>query len=250
MFTVLYIGVLTCLLADCGILKDEALRFPEPSVDNYVILKSAISEPMSSMSVCTWMKKFREPSQWHYFFSYAVPGMDNEILMSDQRRNLIGNQHLDVDDGFLLKNEWYHLCLTWSASSAMAEYYINGVRIKSWSNSHSIIRAGGILILGQDQDSLGGRFDVKQTFHGDIYQMNVFSRKLHQEEVGAMYYDGRCSELGSSVENDVVISWKDIKGAQRVGAIQTSSPECNSRSDHITLDKVRKLFSDGLEFLK
>jgi len=236
-------------LADCGI-KDEAkaLSFPEEvSVNNYIKLTSAIPKPLTAVSVCAWIKKSLDPRVQHMWFSYAVPSNDNEITLSDWRRNYIANiDNMEMDDVVLLKNEWYHVCLTWSASTGKMDYYVNGVLVKSKGTSASTIRSGGILILGQDQDSYGGSFDVNQAFGGDLYQVNVFSRKLLLEDIGAMYYDGRCSQLASSLVHDIVISWKDILGAHRNGAVQVTSAECNPRTDRTFLDKVTKLVLEEL----
>jgi len=230
-------------LASCG-LQDEgvALRFPqEVSLNNYVKLPSAISTPMTAVSVCTWMRKFLNPRVQHMWFSYAVSGRYNELMLSDWKHNIVGDKDvMDFSDIILLKNEWYHTCFTWSASTQM-DYYVNGVLVKSKSNSVSSIGSGGILILGQDQDSYGGGFDINQAFGGDLYQLNVFSRKLLVEDIAAMYYDGKCSKLASSLVHDVAISWEDVMGATRNGAVHEVSAECTVRSDRIFLDKVKNL---------
>ena len=38
----------------------------------------------------------------------------------------------------------------------------------------SSIQGGGTLVLGQEQDSVGGDFDLGQAFSGKIYELNVF----------------------------------------------------------------------------
>merc|ERR1712176_258482 len=90
--------------------------------------------------------------------------------------------------------------------------------------------SGGTLIVGQDQDTVGGGFDVNQAFGGDLYQLNVFSRKLRVEDIAAIYYDGRCNRLASSLLHDVVVSWEDFLGATRSGAVQEVSAECDERN--------------------
>jgi hypothetical protein len=231
-------------LADCGVQEEaKALRFPkEVALNNYVKLSSAISKPMTALSVCTWLKKFLDPREHHIFFSYAVSNRYNEIMMSDWKDQWIGNkEQLQANELILLKNEWYHVCLTWSASTRRMDYYVNGVHVETKSNGASSIGSGGILIVGQEQDSLGGGFDITQAFGGDLYQMNVFSRKLLVEDVAAMYYDGKCSKLPSSLVHDIVISWKDILGAPRSGAVHETSAECGARTGRTILDKMTKL---------
>lgn len=234
-------------LAEYGTMEDaKALRFPkEVSMNNYVKLSPAISKPLTAVSVCTWMKKSLDPRVMHMWFSYAVTDSANEIALTDWMHNIFGSTWMK-NHVILLKNEWYHLCVTWSASSSKMNYYVNGVAVDSINHSASSVRAGGILILGQDQDLYGGGFDVSQTFGGDLYQLNVFSRELLEEDVGAMYYDGKCSKLASSLVHHIVISWKDILNAPRMGAVHETSAECNSRTDRIFLDKVTRLVLEEL----
>ena len=40
------------------------------------------------------------------------------------------------------------------------------------------IRAGGTLVLRQDQDKLAGDFDLEETFVGELSQLNVWDRVL------------------------------------------------------------------------
>jgi len=231
-------------LAECGNKEEaKALRFPkEVSVDNYVKLTSAISEPLSAVSVCTWMKKFLDPLVDHFWFSYAVTANFNEIFVTDWAHSYITNTGFHKKDAILLRNEWYHLCVTWSTKTSL-DYYVNGVLVHSNganANAQSI-RTGGILILGQEQDSYGGSFDLSQSYGGDLYQLNVFSRKLPLDDVVTMYHGGRCGKPSSSLVRDIVISWNDVLDAPRSGAVNVTSVGCKFRTDRKFLDKVTKL---------
>jgi len=248
------IVLLLCIvgyLAECGLNGEaKALRFPEEvSLNNYVKLTSAIKNPLTAMSVCTWMKKSLDPRVHHYWFSYAVVdgGRYNELTVSDGQISIIGNSAVRAySDAILLKKEWYHLCLTWDAVSNIMSFYVNAVLAYSTSLSATSIGSGGILILGQEQDSYGGGFDKKQSFGGDLFQLNVFSRRLLVEDIAAMYYDGRCSKIASSLVNSIEISWKDILAAPRNGDVHEISVECDGRSGRSFLDKVTKLILQEL----
>jgi len=97
------------------------------------------------------------------------------------------------------------------------------------------------LILGQEQDSYGGSFDLSQSYGGDLYQLNVFSRKLPLDDVVTMYHGGRCGKPSSSLVRDIVISWNDVLDAPRSGAVNVTSVGCKFRTDRKFLDKVTKL---------
>ena len=86
------------------------------------------------------------------------------------------------------------------------------------------------MILGQDQDHPGGGFELGQAFGGELFRLNVFSKKLRVEDVSAMYYDGRCSRLPSTLVHDVVISWEDFLAGIKSGDVKEVSAECDESS--------------------
>jgi len=234
---------IAALLADSE--SSKVLRFPEKlSTSNYVKLKPEFFEVNSAVSVCSWVKssKSRKHSMT-FWFSYAAPHQTNMLLIGDWELYLNGASIVSWKNVIMVKNLWYHYCLTWSLSTKVMDFYLNGVLVQSRS-SGSTIAPGGIIVLGQDQDTYGGGFDVKQAFGGDMHLLNVFSRKLFPQEVAAMYSDGRCSRLPSTLMHDVVVSWEEFLGAQRYGAVQVVPTECGDRRNF--LGKVTQLLVQEL----
>ncbi len=45
------------------------------------------------------------------------------------------------------------------------------------------IPGGGVLVLGQDQDSPGERFDSSQSFSGKVTQFGLWDRVLTKDEI-------------------------------------------------------------------
>ena len=61
------------------------------------------------------------------------------------------------------------------------------------SRGHRIgytIRAGGSLVLGQEQDSVGGGFDSTQSFQGTLTNVNVWSYVLPASLCQSLAYQG------------------------------------------------------------
>jgi len=249
MFAVLVLSI-AGILADADNSVNLSLRFPEEvSINNYVKLNPDFSKLGTSLSICTWIKIFRNSREVHFWFSYAaVPSKTNEILLSDYDGLWLGSTGYNWKPVVMLKNEWYHYCFTWSGATKLMDIYLNGVLVKSQQSSASNIHSapGNVLILGQDQDTMGGSFDVKQSFGGDIHQLNVFSRKLRLEEVAAMYFNGRCSPVPSSLVYDVALSWETFLGAERYGDVKEVPAECKKCNDRNFLGKVAQLFLQEL----
>ena len=49
-----------------------------------------------------------------------------------------------------------------------------------------MIRGGGVLILGQEQDSLGGSFDANQCFIGELTGVNIWNHVINEQEINHM----------------------------------------------------------------
>jgi len=225
------IGILHVLLfreAFChGV--DRVLYFPkEVSVDNYVILQPDFQAAQDEMSVCSWLKVTGDSLlPW---FSYATKTETNAILLRAKAHNYISTTSASArfkwEEVTLIKNEWYNLCFTWKPRNM--DFYINGVKVVSEATAPAgRIRLGGTLVLGQEQDSVGGRFDIRDVFSGEMHNINVFKKKLSQEEVVGMFYDGRCKQVERSLRYQVILSWSDILRAERHGAVTDVEAGCD-----------------------
>ena len=83
---------------------------------------------------------------------------------------------------------WHHICLSWERSSGSWKFYKDG-EIKQqgtgFKRGHTI-RGGGSLVLGQDQDSVGGGYDADQSFKGMLSNVNVWDHKLTDTRIEEM----------------------------------------------------------------
>ena len=83
---------------------------------------------------------------------------------------------------------WHHICASWQSSSGSWKFYKDGVLKKEGTNlkrGHTI-RSGGTLVLGQEQDSVGGGFDADQSFQGMISNVNMWNLVLTDDQVEKM----------------------------------------------------------------
>ena len=81
-----------------------------------------------------------------------------------------------------------------------------------------VIRAGGALVLGQDQDSQGGSFDAKQSFIGEMTGVNIWDHVIKDQEIARM-----SKSCLTGVGN--VFQWRDFK-AHLKGSVQIIKPSC------------------------
>ena len=81
-----------------------------------------------------------------------------------------------------------------------------------------VIRGGGFLVLGQDQDSLGGGFEPDQSFIGEMTGVNIWSRVLVDQDIAAL------SKSCLAGEGDV-FEWSDFKNHTK-GGVQLIDASC------------------------
>ncbi|KAG7257489.1 hypothetical protein CRUP_031250 [Coryphaenoides rupestris] len=83
------------------------------------------------------------------------------------------------------------------------------------------IKPGGVLVLGQEQDTLGGRFDASQALVGELSQFNLWDRVLKPAEVAALA-DCSSAVLGS------VAPWTTWTWTSTAGATKESLDPCHA----------------------
>jgi len=82
---------------------------------------------------------------------------------------------------------WHHICVSWERSSGSWTFYKDGkIKQQGQLKAGHTIREGGSLVLGQDQDSVGGGFDADQSFKGMLSNVNVWDHKLTDTRIEEM----------------------------------------------------------------
>ena len=79
-----------------------------------------------------------------------------------------------------------------------------------------VIRKGGIFIIGEEQDEIGGSFTPTESFFGDMSQLNVWKRVLSSNEI----YDLTMSCKHAAGD---VLAWADFS-EQSHGNIMKTEP--------------------------
>ena len=80
-------------------------------------------------------------------------------------------------------NVWTHICITRTQGSGSIKTYKNGSLVTSVTGVTGTIASGGTLVLGQEQDAVGGSFDAGQAFSGNLGVMRFYNRELTATEI-------------------------------------------------------------------
>ncbi|XP_010904496.1 neuronal pentraxin-2 [Esox lucius] len=190
-----------------GFKSPEQFKLVLPLRTNYLYGRMTKSLPeMYAFSLCMWLRSSASPGIGTPF-SYGVPGQANEIVLIEWGNNpielLINDKvaqlPLSVRDG-----RWHHICITWTTRDGLWEAYQDGQKLGSGDNlaPWHPIKPGGAIILGQEQDMVGGRFDATQAFVGELSQVNIWDKVLKPADILTM---SNCS----SYTPGNVVSWLD-----------------------------------------
>ncbi|XP_041068211.1 mucosal pentraxin-like [Carcharodon carcharias] len=175
-------------------LERKSLIFPTKTSTSYVRLYPQDYPNLSAFTLC--LRAASEASHEYALFSYATSNHDNELLIW-QRSN--GGLSLEFGDAkvefFLPKMNALlrHICVTCESAGGMATFWVNGERsIRKVVKRGGIVHVGGVIILGQDQDSVGGGFDWSQSFVGEITDVNMWDHVLTASEIKAVSQGCHC----------------------------------------------------------
>ncbi|XP_073238519.1 neuronal pentraxin-2-like [Porites lutea] len=198
--------------------NDYALQFTSKGTSDYVIKRGTPS--LKAVTVCLWMKSSDKGTKGT-LLSYAASGSDNQLLLYNYKKFQLWtgqkyrNTAVSANDG-----QWHHICLTWENSAGSWKMYKDGKVAASGKgiNTGHVIRGGGVLILGQEQDSLGGTFDANQCFIGELTGVNIWNHVINEQEINHM-----TKSCLRGVGN--VFQWSDFKSHVK-GSVRSIKRSC------------------------
>lgn len=190
----LWVSIFTSLLSEAfgqADLKSKVFVFPRESETDHVKLIPHLEKPLQNFTLC--FRTYSDLSRSHSLFSYSVRGKDNELLIYKERVGeyslYIGNSKVTVHsvEEYLSP---VHLCTTWESSSGIAEFWVNGKPlVKKGLQRGYTVQAPPSIILGQEQDSYGGRFQKSQSFVGEFADLYMWDYVLTPQDILLAYRD-------------------------------------------------------------
>ncbi|XP_028830690.1 neuronal pentraxin receptor b [Denticeps clupeoides] len=214
-------------LTDFTYPKGYRLSFPVRTNYMYGTIRREIPE-MYAFTVCVWLKPTEAGIGTP--FSYAVSEQPNELVLLQgihKPVELLINDKVAQLPLSLPPGIWQHICVSWTLRDGKWKAYQGGTLrgqgegLAAWHP----IRPGGVLILGQEQDSLGGRFDASQALVGELSQFNLWDRILSPLEVA------RKADCSASAKLGNVSPWTDRDVDVFGGATKEPVDPCAHTSD-------------------
>ncbi|KAF5928953.1 serum amyloid P-component [Diceros bicornis minor] len=191
-------------------LNGKVFVFPRASSSDHVNLIPKLEKPLQQFTLC--FRAYSDLSRAYSLFSYNARGKDNELLIFKEK---VGHYSLHIGGTKVTAitieevPTSVHICTSWESSSGIAEFWVNGKPLvrKGLKQGYSVATNPKI-VLGQEQDSYGGAFDINQSFVGEIGDLYMWDSVLSPEDILSVYHG---SSLNPNILNWQALSY-DIEG--------------------------------------
>lgn len=163
--------------------------FRKKLTEGYINVTTPAVPELNLGTVCSWidLKDGRMNGTW---FSYATPKQPDSLSVFGGTTDNYPTIDIQINGlGYYPKfylpgRENIHLCLAFSVPEGFLKWYVNGIYfMRTPINVRQPIKAGGVLIVGQEQDRFNGGFDSAQAYEGDISNFIMWTRPLSGCEI-------------------------------------------------------------------
>ncbi|KAG8190449.1 hypothetical protein JTE90_009286 [Oedothorax gibbosus] len=191
--------------------SDFILNFPDTSSTVANMATLTLTSALSDVTVSMWVQT-SDAGHSGTPLSYAVASagggvVDNALTVSGCSgvHVYVNNEPL-VTDVQVADGQWHHLVFTWSSTdSGTWNLYKDGKLQSNGTNLKpmDVIQKGGTIVIGQEQDSVGGSFSPFETFTGNITRVNIWNSSFSTHNVTRL----------CSLDDDIpgkVVAWPDF----------------------------------------
>uniref|UniRef100_T1JDF1 Pentraxin (PTX) domain-containing protein n=1 Tax=Strigamia maritima TaxID=126957 RepID=T1JDF1_STRMM len=186
------------------------ITFPGGNTYSYAKLYGTIDRPLNDFTLCHWSRTNVNNELHAAVFSYAVSDEHNSILTFIQHNKAIQfgrNLMLTEIKTNIQSINWIQTCVTWSILQNSCQVFVNGERFGNGSGIGSKpVPPNGVVILGQEQDGAGEKFDINQALTGQISELHLWDYILTPHTIKQV---SRCDPL----EEGNIIAWSQATWA-------------------------------------
>ena len=133
------------------------------------------------------------------FASYNKAGNDNQVILEGAsggflKLTIAGKAAYVTDYATenLSDGQAHRLSLTWDKATGAVGVFVDGVQVHAGIYTAAIganIASGGTLVIGQEQDALGGGFDSTQVLQGVVGDIRLFTDLRSSAEIASGAFD-------------------------------------------------------------
>jgi PKD repeat protein len=140
--------------------------------------------PTAAISAEMWVKTSDQKNSG--LISYAVAANSDEFHVTNPDSLTVAVVGTRVDTGVAVNdNQWHHVVATWSNDTGTVNLYVDGTPRYSLAGVRTggALTDGGTMVIGQEQDTVGGGFDSSQALQGQLDEVALYPVALSAARV-------------------------------------------------------------------
>ncbi|TKS91310.1 Pentraxin fusion protein [Collichthys lucidus] len=211
---VLFLIAISAVLA--GSVTIKSLVFPTETSTSYVGMTPKKPMTLNAFTLCMRVATELPGERETILFAYRTSYYDELNVWRELDGSLSfalagGTVKFQVPPFSALQS---HLCITWDSSSGASTVFMDGRKslTKTYKQGHTI-QPNGKVIIGQDPDNYLGEFDAKQSFVGEMCDINMWDSVLSDSTINDLF-------TGKRVPRGNVLDWEtaefEVQGQAQV----------------------------------
>ncbi|XP_013773023.1 C-reactive protein 1.1-like [Limulus polyphemus] len=218
MISFVHLLFLTCFCVVSPMLTTKVRFFhQQPNIPRLTFIGTLPT--VRELTLAYWVKFYQIEGYSNNVFSYARSDDDNEIVTWMRSEKGIVHIMLRVHTGSgneavvtcpgIVPDLWQHITWTWSANSGAVSFYLNGKRCSNTTtlvSKNKEVRPGGMVVLGADQDSVGGGFKVTETLQGELADLHLWDEVLDEDQISILP-SSSCTRQSDLESHGNLIDW-------------------------------------------
>ncbi|XP_030264883.1 pentraxin fusion protein-like [Sparus aurata] len=189
---ILFLTAISTVLA--GSVTIQTLVFPSETATSYVEIVPMKLLNLKAFTLCMRVATEISIERKTILFAYRTGDFDELNVWRELDGSYSfylsgGNVSFSVPDLGAMQT---HLCVTWDSSSGASAVFMDGRKslTKIYKKGHTMY-SGGNILLGQDPDCYLGKFDAKQSFVGEISDVNMWDSVLSDSTIKDRFFGKR-----------------------------------------------------------
>ncbi|WP_158965648.1 LamG domain-containing protein [Paraglaciecola sp. L3A3] len=164
----------------------NAVDLTATGIEDYLILDENVLTGQTDFTLSVWAKTDK---QSHQSILSGAGAKNNELIMwfldnDSFRPHLKDENNGDVSIAPIDDDNWHHL--VWTREGDQSCIYQDKIFRGCVTQLTGTLDIQS-LIVGQEQDSIGGGFDASQAFDGLLDEFMVYNQAMNQSEITALY---------------------------------------------------------------
>ncbi|XP_076231899.1 sushi, von Willebrand factor type A, EGF and pentraxin domain-containing protein 1 isoform X3 [Calliopsis andreniformis] len=224
--------------------SDYIIHFTKSGTTDYISMKGPAIN-LSKLTVCLWLQS-KDTFNYGTVLSYATKYYDNAFTLTDYNGLVIyingqkGVTDIKVNDGY-----WHFVCITWENGNGSWNVYIDGLLKDSGTRlaKGTIVQGNGTVVIGQEQDRVGGGFSESESFLGKLTLIDIWDSILTEANIEQLF--NSCEKYHGNI-----ITWSQVQEHVHGDVAILNSPFCRGCPLPVVPFKGREYPSLNIRCLK